>query len=171
MKIKYLTQAVAIALTLSATQAMAQDFQWDEHDALEIEFPDVTIPGAFTDYFYFSLSNPVNIDSITVASNNGAALQIDQGTVTLYQFSGNILGASLGSYSFDGTTGSTNHFFDNVAAGTYAYVVTGFASGTDGGSYTISSTISAVPEPSAWALMIAGLGMIGFISHRRRQYF
>lgn len=170
MKIKYLTQAVAIALTLSATQAMATDFLWDEHDALEIEFPDVAA-GAFADYFYFSLSNPVNIDSITVASNNDAALQIDQGTVTLYQVSGNVLGASLGSYSFDGTTGSTDNFFNNVATGTYAYVVTGFASGTDGGSYTISSTISAVPEPSAWALMVAGLGMIGFISHRRRQYF
>lgn len=29
--------------------------------------------------------------------------------------------------------------------------------------------ISAVPEPSAWALMIAGFALIGFVSNRRRE--
>jgi hypothetical protein len=39
-----------------------------------------------------------------------------------------------------------------------------------GGSYKGSIT-QAVPEPSTWAMMLGGLGLIGFMSYRRRQYF
>lgn len=32
------------------------------------------------------------------------------------------------------------------------------------------SQVSQVPEPSTWAMMLGGLGLIGFMSYRRRQY-
>jgi hypothetical protein len=35
--------------------------------------------------------------------------------------------------------------------------------------YTIKGTVSAVPEPSTYALMLAGLGLVGFMSNRRRK--
>ncbi|MDP2824553.1 MAG: PEP-CTERM sorting domain-containing protein [Sulfuritalea sp.] len=41
------------------------------------------------------------------------------------------------------------------------------AIGTMGG-VPISQTITAVPEPEAYAMLMAGLGMIGFIARRRR---
>jgi hypothetical protein len=33
------------------------------------------------------------------------------------------------------------------------------------------SYVSNVPEPSTWAMMLGGLGLIGFMSYRRREYF
>ncbi len=38
------------------------------------------------------------------------------------------------------------------------------------GSYTLSSSVSPVPEPSTLALMMAGFGLVGFMSNRRRQF-
>jgi hypothetical protein len=39
--------------------------------------------------------------------------------------------------------------------------------GAGGATGVIGATISAVPEPSTWALMIAGFGLIGFAMRRR----
>jgi hypothetical protein len=41
------------------------------------------------------------------------------------------------------------------------------ANGVDGGDLAFKATIAAVPEPDGYALMIAGLGLIGFIVRRR----
>ena len=34
----------------------------------------------------------------------------------------------------------------------------------------LSQTIPAVPEPQTYALLLAGLGVVGFVARRRRQY-
>ena len=34
--------------------------------------------------------------------------------------------------------------------------------------YDVSAQITAVPEPSEWALMLSGLGLMGFVARRRR---
>jgi hypothetical protein len=36
--------------------------------------------------------------------------------------------------------------------------------------FTLVSSGPSVPEPSTWAMMLGGLGLIGFMSYRRRQY-
>jgi len=40
---------------------------------------------------------------------------------------------------------------------------------SNGGSFQGSLTVSAVPEPATTALLLAGLGMMGFIGRRRRN--
>jgi hypothetical protein len=39
----------------------------------------------------------------------------------------------------------------------------------NGGSVTLFGTISAVPEPSTWAMIILGFASVGFMSYRRKN--
>lgn len=88
----------------------------------------------------------------------------------------------LGTY--DGMTGGTasiSHFSFDVASGVATYTGTltetiTFADATDVGYYNLqgdafasASALAPVPEPSDWALMLAGLGVIGALGHQRRQ--
>lgn len=48
-------------------------------------------------------------------------------------------------------------------------MVSGNGNGSAGGFYTLTSTITPVPEPENAALFLAGLGMLGFMMRRRRN--
>ena len=53
--------------------------------------------------------------------------------------------------------------------GDYAIRITGFVpTGAMSGSYGGNVNVSPIPEPSAWALMLAGLAAVGWIARRRR---
>jgi hypothetical protein len=39
----------------------------------------------------------------------------------------------------------------------------------DGRQFTLRFTTAAVPEPSSWAMLIAGFGIVGATMRRRRQ--
>lgn len=53
-----------------------------------------------------------------------------------------------------------------LAAGTYSIAGTATASPYDGGIGALS--VTPVPEPESYALMLAGLGLVGFAVRRRR---
>lgn len=60
-----------------------------------------------------------------------------------------------------------------VLAGVHYVAVSGFADfGFGGGGsadYVYSLEVSAVPEPETYAMMLAGLGVLGFLARRRRR--
>lgn len=167
MKLKTIAAAV-VALTALSSHAAITD--WAVHDdPLEIGANFAMTAGSFFDTYSFSLSGNYNVTS---------------GAVTTF---GNIVGAAYNLYSFgaDGVMGTADDVglgawtFGSTPAthtvalgsGQYFYTVTGGNFGP--AAYSLSSTIVAapVPEPETYAMLAAGLGIIGFVASRRRRDF
>lgn len=177
MNMKYIA-AVATAL-LASTSSMAMTTAWGIHDPLEVASP-LAAPGLIDDFFTFTIGGTSSVASTAVATNVAIpppvslnVLQIDNGTYSLWSNADGIIGNSddlqLGSWSFSGITGSVSNQVTPLLAGIYYYSVKGLATGLSGGQYTLASSVSAVPEPETLAMMLAGLGAVGFIAMRRRR--
>jgi len=74
-------------------------------------------------------------------------------------------------YSFEGSTPVTNYTFNFTTTGGLQALV--FSSvGGDGYSGAVLDNVSvtaAVPEPETYAMMLAGLGLVGVIARRRKM--
>lgn len=141
MKLKMQVLAAAAGLALSAG-AMAQ-----------------TAVGGFTNMgglyqssYSFTLSGPSNVTGDVDLFGGTAAVGV------------NLL---FGSTSLSDLDASDTFSFSNLAGGSYTLLFTGFSSGAGafGGFYNVS----AVPEPETYAMMLAGLGVMGFMAARRRR--
>jgi hypothetical protein len=65
-------------------------------------------------------------------------------------------------------TGQHDNFVFQLSAGGFGYTFTDTANSQLSSSGTIVATISAVPEPSTWAMMILGFCGLGFMAYRRK---
>jgi hypothetical protein len=85
-------------------------------------------------------------------------------------------GTMVGStFSFAGGNAVTTTY-SNLAAGNYYFEITGSATGILGADYDLSiqantpgGPLPAVPEPANMALLLAGLGLMGFMAKRRSR--
>ena len=93
----------------------------------------------------------------------------------------NIVGLSATIYKSDNTfhvgfvpNGDADHLTqpDNTffAAGAYTMIVGGNATGSAGGLYNITAVTAPVPEPEAWGMLLAGLGLIGLRLRQKRAH-
>jgi hypothetical protein len=102
-----------------------------------------------------------NIGPVTGAHIHAAPVG-SAGSVVV-DFSGQLLGSGLADPDLASITPGT-------AAGFYVNVHTGaFTSGAIRGQLEYVTTVNAVPEPGTYALMLGGLGMVGFLARRRRR--
>lgn len=154
------------ALIFAAGAASATTTDWGPHASIEVGFGHAEGAGAsIDDIFSFSLASPTGLVAVSVA-NDGAngAFDLTGGTLSLYQVGNS---TALGSVNFDST--AISYDFGALAAGNYFYEITATVAPTaQGGSYLVSSTLAPVPEPETYALLLAGLGAVGFMVRRRR---
>ena len=140
---------------------------------IPLSFGGLAAPGVFSDVFTFLL--PANGGSGYSVSNftllpasYGTALT----TLSLFSNANGIL------FDFDDTFVSSSSTPGGASlglsvsakpAGDYYINVTGVTTAPLGGIYTGAISVTAVPEPETFAMMLAGLGALGFLARRRRN--
>ena len=104
--------------------------------------------------------NPANFALFTGTSDGTAAT------------AGTLVGST---FSFAGGDAVTTTY-SNLAAGNYYFEITGTAAGILGADYDLSiqantpgGPLPGVPEPANMALLLAGLGLMGFMVKRRSR--
>lgn len=158
-----------LALAAAATHAGAVDINWGEHGTQEIAVNAVA-PGSFTDYVSFTLTDATTLAATTVSTNLMPLLGIEDGEISLYADGADANDVLLQSYAFSGETGSTVNWFPDTGPGSYFYKITGTATGSIGGFYSLASAVAApVPEPRTGALVLSALATIGLIARRGRR--
>ncbi len=160
MKLKYI--AAAAAMVVSGSAFAAGPGPLGSIDNTPISFSNIVAPGIFQDVYSFVLGNPGSLSGNAVAINFGP-YNILGLTVTLQDSSFAVIGSD--------SSPATGFTFSGLAAGSYALNVLGFATGETGGFYAggfIAET-APIPEPETYALMLAGLGVVGFMAARRKQ--
>jgi hypothetical protein len=163
-----LAATAAITGTLAFNAQAVTTTDWGVHGALEVASL-VTPVGSFNDSYLFSLTAEETLFSTAVSNNLNSTLIITGGQVSLFKEAG-VVDAAVGSFAFNDVTGSISHAFGILGMGDYYYQLTGEGVGSLGGFYTLSSTllpVSPVPEAGSLAMMLAGLGVVGFLGRRR----
>jgi hypothetical protein len=117
----------------------------------------------FNDVFTFKLTSPetlVTLDLISDPKGNGKSFSS--------------LSLSLTEDKPTSTTllqpsQANSYQFNNLGPGKYTVDISGVTSGKGGGMYSFSAIAAPVPEPSEGALLLSGVGMLGFIAARRNN--
>ena len=163
MKLKSIVAASVVALsTLSSHAATAS---WGQHSQLEVAAGQA-VGGLIFDTYSFLLGTRSN-----VASSVSSTGTIVPAVYSLYSVGNDGVQGTLDDQGIASWTFSSSPAVHTVTlgAGSYYYSVLGLAS--PGAAYTFSSSATAapVPEPETYALLAAGLGVIGFVASRRRR--
>ena len=152
MKVKSILAAVALAAASASSFAVT---------ALTPAVPDVLYLGVGpADSYSFTLSSgPVYSlsSSVVVLANTVTGIELDTDST----FGGGI------SFVQNGNAWSLLPQFP-MLGGDYFINIVGTATSLSLTTVVATGTLPAVPEPETYALMLAGLGAIGFVATRRR---
>jgi hypothetical protein len=125
------------------------------------------LSNTFADHFTFAVTGvPSNLDAIVSSISRTANTGLDITGLALYGTSGLIAsGNMLQSGANDVWTLST----DNLALGNYYVQVSGTLVSSTSGAFGGSMMLAPVPEPETYGMMLAGLGVLGFLARRRKS--
>ena len=121
--------------------------------------------GAFTEDFLFNLDA---VQQFSVSMTN--SYTISTGEILFFSAVLTPPGVPTGQLVLDPgpPTQTLAGSFGPLSAGLYTLTVTGTAAGDYGATYGMSAAAVPVPEPETYALLLAGLGVVGFMASRRK---
>lgn len=122
----------------------------------------------FSDRFDFNLSTGGNIVADLLSLSGNAKNGLDITGYALYGTSGLI---TNGTQLSTGLTDQWSLTSNALSAGSYYLLVTGSSMSNSAGKFYGSVAVSPVPEPATYGMLIAGLGLIGFMGRRRKPGF
>lgn len=121
----------------------------------------------FNDIYRFTVTEPIR----AVAYVNDVVLTFSGTTFSnIEDFSVNLYGDSW-NYNLDESADSTADSkvaSGLIAPGQYSLIVSGRTAAV-GGMYTFAAATAPVPEPESYAMLLAGLGLMGTIARRRSK--
>jgi hypothetical protein len=163
MKMKSLVLAVSLAI--SAAGAYAEDINTTitltegPPNTYSAGF-DIThvVAGLFTDTISFepTVSGLTNGSLVTIATNDVTNVDFTSANINGLAFTF----ASVGN-------GEVGFTIPGMLTGPLVMTVMGSAGAN--ASYGGTINVSAVPEPETWAMMLGGLGLVGFMARRRKK--
>ena len=127
--------------------------------------------GPFSDVFSFGISSP---GSFGISVINFPVTGLFNSVFTSASLISNPDGVLFNSddslLSVGTLAANTISFLSGpVGAGSYYLNVNGIGNGSLGGLYNGSISVAAVPEPETYAMLLAGMGVMGFIARRRNK--
>ena len=126
--------------------------------------------GSFADQWIFDVPTTLlsggSVSNLNISIQNiGDLYNINGLSVQLYDNANNLLA------NLDSNAGSsTNHKVGSgvfAAANDYYFTVSGTGTGSLGGKYVFAVSTLPVPEPETYAMLLAGLGIVGAVARRR----
>ncbi|MDR2209520.1 MAG: FxDxF family PEP-CTERM protein [Azoarcus sp.] len=178
MMMKLKQTVAAVALGLACIAAHAENINFGSSLTLDNSIHHVSY-----DFMYFEDYYTFSVDSALVGSSNWLDVMLTVSNDHSYNYSGIEFQLFKGTQtddpsqliaSFSYERGVTPEIWQQALAlesSQYAIKITGTGTGYGNGSgtYFLDLGVSAVPEPETYAMMLAGLGIVGMVARRRKM--
>lgn len=126
--------------------------------------------GSFSDQWIFDIPTALfsggSVSNLKISITNvGDLYNISGLSVQLYDNTNTVI------VNLDSTSGSSANYKEGsgvfAPANDYYFTVSGTGTGSLGGQYVFAVSTLPVPEPETYAMLLAGLGILGAVARRR----
>lgn len=123
---------------------------------------------AFSDTYSFEVASSASFASELVSIVFGAIFSINNFDASLWE-GGVSIADDVQTTDSDGTIRSQLSFSPLDSASAYELRVTGTGIGEFGGVYKGTIAVAPVPEPEIYAMMVVGMGVMGWAARRKKR--